>query len=202
MMIFWNKLAYMAQLLIACTVFMYPLRKKSYYELRTAVSTVFLLIVAYGVNTFIGDPSQERFGTIGILIYWGCFLLLCVVYVWFCVDISLSEIVYCVCCASAMQHTAYDAYQIYFLLVGEYPVVYVLIYAVFYFAYYYFFVRKLASEGRYRAVLLSYFVGAGSSTGEIASAKGTGWNQLCLVPAEGTVPCNSGNNRDYQPEMS
>lgn len=145
-MAFWEKLAYMVQLLTACSVFMYPIRKRENYAWRSIGSAVLLLTVVYFLNSFMGEPP----GKTAILLYWIFFLILCLLYVWICADVPYSEVVYCACCAAAMQHTAYDIYQIYFLLVGKYPVVYVIIYGAVYFAYYYFFARKLTVDGRYR----------------------------------------------------
>lgn len=144
---FWEKLAYMVQLLLACQVFMFPIRKRRKYGLLSISGAVFLLSASYLVNTYIGEPSG---GKITLLFYWIFFLIFCLCYVWFCAEISYGEVIYCVVCASAMQHTAYDVYQIYFLLAGKYPAVYVMIYGAVYFLYYYFFARKLAADGRYR----------------------------------------------------
>lgn len=152
MIALWDKVAYMAQLLVACFVFMHPIQKKEYYAWRIVASTAFFLFVAYVINYFDAEAYFAHLGIMGMMLYWFGFLLFCVVHVWFCAEASLSEIVYCVCCASAMQHTAYDLYQIYFLLIGKYPIVYVLIYIAVYSAYYYFFARKLALAGRYRVV--------------------------------------------------
>lgn len=137
----------MAQLLLACQVFMRPIRKQKDYGIRSVSGALILLAISYLVNSLIKEPSA---GKITILFYWMFFLMLCLFYVGFCAEISYSEVIYCVTCASAMQHTAYDIYQIYFLTIGKYIVVYVLIYAVVYFLYYYFFARRLAVDGRYR----------------------------------------------------
>lgn len=144
---FWEKVAYMVQLLIACAVFMHPIQKRENYVCRAIGSAAVLLTGVYFLNSFIGEPS----GKAVLLLYWVFFLLLCLLYVRTCAAVPGSEVVYCACCAAAMQHTAYDIYQIYFLLVGRYPIVYALIYGAVYFVYYYFFARKLAVDGRYRA---------------------------------------------------
>lgn len=147
-MIFWDKIAYMAQLLAACLVFMYPIQKRKNFVCRSFGGAVFLLVIAYFVNSCIGEPSG---GKIALLLYWIFFVVLCFLYVRLCAAVPFGETVYCAICAAAMQHTAYDVYQIYFLLFGKYPIVYVMIYGGVYFTYYYFFVRKLAVDGRYRA---------------------------------------------------
>lgn len=146
MMLFWSRISYMAQLLAACLIFMAPARKRNGYPIRAALSAIVLLAVSYGINSLF--PRLEL--GLAFLLYWSVFLVLCVPFIWFCIDVTLIEVTYCMVCASAMQHITYDLCEVYRLLVRDGSLAYLVIYVLIYTLFARFFVRKIAGTDGYR----------------------------------------------------
>ncbi len=142
----WSRISYMAQLLGACLIFMAPARKRKQYPLRAALFAAVLLTTSYWINVLF---SELELGW-GLLLYWAVFLVLCVPFVWFCIDVTLVEVVYCTTCASAMQHIAYDLCEAFRLLVRDVPLAYLAIYVSIYLLFARSFVQKIAGTDGYR----------------------------------------------------
>lgn len=141
----WIKVSYMVQLITACFIFMQPLQKKEGYPFRIAAGAVILLTISFVLNHLIIIPETG----IAALLYWMLFWLLCFPYVRFCILGNKTEVIYCVICASAMQHATCNLYIIFETVAERNFLVFLLTSAVLYSLFYQFIVRKLAVEGHY-----------------------------------------------------
>lgn len=139
----WLKVSYMVQLISACLIFMLPLRKRKQFGLRMAAASVVLLAGTYVVNSLYVEQA------IGILffLYWGHYILICVLFVWWGMEGTWVEAAYCAICACAMQHVAFDVYLILQVMTGTYHVASVFAYMGVYLLFYYLFARKLPRQG-------------------------------------------------------
>lgn len=145
MLEFWDKIAYMVQFLAACMIFMIPARKKRRFLVRTGAAACLLILTSYGVNSIWGVVPQ----TSASILYWGFYVIACIWFVMNGMDGNLLQAVYCVICASGMQHIAFDVYLIYEIAGGRSYVVPVLIFAASYLLIYRTIVRKLPENGMF-----------------------------------------------------
>ena len=139
MMEIWNDISYMVELLAACMIFMFPLRRKKGFAVRTGGMTVLLLLTAYIFNSRWGIPEGGAFH----FIYWAAYLAASVVYIWVSMGKGFLRAAYCAVFACAVQHIAYDLYLIYAILGGNNYFVIVLIFVAVYLAAYLYMAKKL-----------------------------------------------------------
>lgn len=142
---FWDNISYTVELLISCLIVMHPLRKRGHYVLRFSGAAAVFLAASYFYNSAIGSPNEG----VGMFLYWTMFLVACIPVVRFCTGASMNEVVFCVICASALQHITYDIYMV---ISALWAVPYVILFAIYvgaYFLFYRIFVQKLVRNGRY-----------------------------------------------------
>lgn len=145
MMLFWDKISYMVQLLLACMIFMAPARKRGHFALRTGILAVCFLLLSYGVNTWAGEPEQGIF----LFAYWAFYIVLCVLFVWNGLDAGICQAVYCAVFGCGMQHIAYDVYLLYTFGGREDWLGPLLIYAGIYLLFYRLFALRLPEQGAF-----------------------------------------------------
>lgn len=144
---FWDKIAYMIQLLAACLVFLLPARKRDYAAARVCAGAVVLIVLAYFVNTYYSEPA----GGIQPFTYWAFYIIVCILFVWFVMDGTILQALYCAICACGMQHIAFDMYLIHRILGGNSLFISIFSYIVIYIMFYHFFAKKLPENGRFAA---------------------------------------------------
>ena len=109
MMELWNRISYMVQLNAACLMFMLPAQKSQRFYLRFLLGALATIGAAFWINGSLGEDGIAKL-SYG---YWLGYIMVCVAFVWICLDISFKEAIYCAICACAMQHVAYDMVIIY-----------------------------------------------------------------------------------------
>lgn len=139
----WDKIAYIVQLAASCFLFMLPARKRGHFYARVLAGFFLLLLISFGTNSVL----ESRIMGPWTIVYWSGYVLLCIPYIWACLDISFLKAVYCAVCACAMQHVAYDMVLIYQILGGLGSVVPVLLYVGIYGAFYRLFAGRLSESG-------------------------------------------------------
>lgn len=138
----WLKVSYMVQLIGACLLFMLPLRKKKRFGIRMGVASAILILTSYAVNVIdVGQLYGAWF-----FLYWGLYILICVLFVWIGMDGTWLEAVYYAICACAMQHVAFDVYLILQIVTGEKTLLSVLAYIGIYLLFYFFFAKKMTQQ--------------------------------------------------------
>lgn len=142
---FWDRIAYMAELLAACILFMMPLRRGKRFVGRMSGMIVLLLALSWGLNALI----EVQHGGVIYFIYWAVYIVICIIFTWFCLECSLMVSVYYTVCACAVQHIAHDGYLIIEIMTGKgiwfsFPV-YTLIYLLAYF----FMAKKMTEQENY-----------------------------------------------------
>ena len=105
----WEKISYIVQLIAACALFMIHSRKRANFVLRMVLCSGTLVLTSYGVNSIL---ENQKF-SVWIVLYWAAFLLVCVLLMYVCLDVSALQAAYCAICACAMQHAAFDVSKIY-----------------------------------------------------------------------------------------
>lgn len=141
----WDRISYMVQIIIACLVFMVPARKKDHFVLKMIACSLILIFFSYFMNvTDMGEFNRPLF-----TIYWAYFPMICIPLVWIGLDGLFMGAVYCLMCASAMQHIAYDLYLIVEILFGDVYLIGLLIYVVVYALFFRFMAKKLPTNGEY-----------------------------------------------------
>lgn len=148
----WEKISYIVQLIAACALFMIHSRKRANFVLRMVLCSGTLVLTSYGVNSIL---ENQKF-SVWIVLYWAAFLLVCVLLMYVCLDVSALQAAYCAICACAMQHAAFDVSKIY-LEFGNSRVVQALVYAVVYALFYYLFARRINGHGESRVHLETLF---------------------------------------------
>ena len=141
----WNRISYMAELLAACMVFLFPQRGKNKILLKAGGMAVLLILFAYMINSKwdLASAGLYSFG------YWAAYLLVIGLFVWFCMGGFLLKAAYYAIFACAVQHISYDIYLIYAILGGQNYVVIVLIFILVYVLAYFFVARKLVFDERF-----------------------------------------------------
>lgn len=153
MMSLWENISYMVQLDVACLLFMIPAQKKRHFYLRFFLGSVITMLFASQVSSTLGNMGNGWLS----YAYWNGHILVCVVLVWVCLDISFMEAVYCAICACTMQHVAYDMVLIHQILSGGVSLIQILLYAVIYLFFYQTFARKLPKQGHFSVNKTSLF---------------------------------------------
>lgn len=146
---FWSKISYMVQLIVACTLFVLPARKKKNFTKKMLVCALGLLVVCYVLNSICEVSSTSVLG----LIYWAYYIVACAFFAWISLDGSVLRAVYCAVCACAVQHIAFDICLIYDFLFESSNVwtgiVYFLIYFLVYGMFYFFLAQNLTQRGEF-----------------------------------------------------
>lgn len=142
---FWLKIAFIIQMLVACLVFMAPLRKRKLFITRIAVNAILLILLFYYINNIY---ETDAFG-IPVFLYWGSYLIASIFFVWAGVEGNLAHAVYCTLCAYGVQHVAINMFRIlkYGFLCGD--VAAVLIYIIVHIIAYFLIAKKLSQNGKY-----------------------------------------------------
>ncbi|MCD7867768.1 MAG: ATP-binding protein [Clostridiales bacterium] len=150
---FWGKISYTVQLLAACLVFMLPARKRPHFPAIAAGGAGMCLALSYAVNSFYAPSSVSA----GMMIYWLAYIVVSMVYIFCCLDITMTQAVYCAAYCGGVQHIAYDLYMILFLLGRGNPLLYFLIYAAVYVLCYFLCAKKLPEQGVFSVTIQSLF---------------------------------------------
>lgn len=145
MMELWNRISYMVQLNAACLMFMLPAQKSQRFYLRFLLGALATIGAAFWINGSLGEDGIAKL-SYG---YWLGYIMVCVAFVWICLDISFKEAIYCAICACAMQHVAYDMVIIYQVAGGSSSLVQIAIYILIYAIFYQTFARKLPKRGSF-----------------------------------------------------
>ncbi|SCH55996.1 Uncharacterised protein [uncultured Clostridium sp.] len=145
MMELWNRISYMVQLNAACLMFMLPAQKSQRFYLRFLLGALATIGAAFWINGSLGEDGIAKL-SYG---YWLGYIMVCVAFVWICLDISFKEAIYCAICACAMQHVAYDMVIIYQVAGGGSSLVQIAIYILIYAIFYQTFARKLPKRGSF-----------------------------------------------------
>ena len=140
MLEFWDKISYMAELLAACMIFIVPIKKDRTAIHRLILMTVFLILMAYIINSNWNPESSGVF----YVVYWSAYYIATGIFVWICMGGALLRAAYVAIFACAVQHIAYDIYLIYNILGGMHYVIIVAVYIIVYGIAYFLFARKLA----------------------------------------------------------
>lgn len=153
MWIMWSKISYIVQILAACCIFLIPAKKKKNFPIRVLVSGLALIIGAYILSFYheTTDPGNLA------LQFWAIYIFSAVAFVWFNMQCTFLEAVYCGICSCGLQHISFDFYMIIQQLSGEqstnpsilYSMIFLLIYVGIYIFGYLFLSRKLVEGGRY-----------------------------------------------------
>ena len=141
----WNDISYMVELLAACMIFLFPMRKKKGFAVKTAGFTALFILISYVVNSNWDLTSNGAL----TFVYWAAYLLVMWLYVWLCMGGSAVKAVYYAIYACAVQHIAYDIYLIYTILGGDNYMIIVLIFVAVYLLAYLLAARKLARENSF-----------------------------------------------------
>ncbi len=146
MMEVWLKISYMVQLMFACFLFMIPAHKKEGFFLKVLVCSVSLILISY----YIDNSSIWNQNDISGLLYWGYYIIACVLFIWIGIGGEILQSVYYAICACAVQHVAFDIYIIVEILYQKenawINLIYIFIYIVVYGAFYLFLIRKLTEK--------------------------------------------------------
>lgn len=138
-----DKISYIMELLTACLIFMIPMRKRKKFWLIESILIIFLIF-----SVFVLNLIYKPYPLGGIdFIYWGLYLIAAAIFSYVGIDGSWTQAIYCMVCASAMQHIAFDIYLIYKISGGTNLIINILIYIVVYSSFYYFYVSKLTENG-------------------------------------------------------
>ena len=97
---------YMAQIIVACLLFMIPVAKRRRFPARFASCTIVLLMIAYMFGAAVTVPDNLLLA----ILYWPAFAVICLPAVALCLQAGLSEVLYCTICANATQHAANECY--------------------------------------------------------------------------------------------
>lgn len=149
----WEKISYIVQLIVACSLFMVHCRKRAGFVPRMILCSGAFVLVSWWINSIL---ENQKF-SIWIVLYWAAFLLACVLLMYICLEGSVLQAAYCAICACAMQHVAFDMNEIYLELGGSSPFMQVLMYAAVYLLFYQLFARKMNGHGDSRISLESLF---------------------------------------------
>lgn len=141
----WTKMSFMIQMAGACYVFMIPLRKRSFFVLRTGLVTVLFAFAYYIFNSSY---------TTGIYIfqdflYWGSYFVVSVLLVWAGIDGSISQVVFCTVCAYAIQHISMDMFWILRDGFCCNDIISALVYIGIHIVSYHIFAKRLSVNGQY-----------------------------------------------------
>ena len=102
----WLQVSYMAQIIVACLLFMIPVAKRRRFPARFASCTIVLLMIAYMFGAAVTVPDNLLLA----ILYWPAFAVICLPAVALCLQAGLSEVLYCTICANATQHAANECY--------------------------------------------------------------------------------------------
>jgi len=97
----WLQVSYMAQIIVACLLFMIPVAKRRRFPARFASCTIVLLMIAYMFGAAVTVPDNLLLA----ILYWPAFAVICLPAVALCLQAGLSEVLYCTICANATQPT-------------------------------------------------------------------------------------------------
>lgn len=151
----WLQVSYMAQIIVACLLFMIPVAKRRRFPARFASCTIVLLMIAYMFGAAVTVPDNLLL----VILYWPAFAVICLPAVALCLQAGLSEVLYCTICANATQHAANECYLALSIALGrttpDLPTLLnglltTVIYIAIYGAFFIMFARKLAVHGHYR----------------------------------------------------
>lgn len=152
----WIQVAYMAQLIVACGLFIMPVSKRRSFPMRAVLCSVGLLAFTVVFALAVPIPG-DLFATV---LYWPIFAVACVPAIAVCIRGSVSEVIYCAICANATQHAANECYMALATVAGiaASPAVPILLngiltmlpYCAVYISFYLMFARKLAAHGHYQ----------------------------------------------------
>ena len=126
-------------------MFMLPAQKSQRFYLRFLLGALATIGAAFWINGSLGEDGIAKL-SYG---YWLGYIMVCVAFVWICLDISFKEAIYCAICACAMQHVAYDMVIIYQVAGGGSSLVQIAIYILIYAIFYQTFARKLPKRGSF-----------------------------------------------------
>ena len=140
MLEFWNKISYMVELLVACMIFIIPIKMNITAICRSFLMAVLFITLAYIVNLNWNSSSSGFF----YVMYWSAYYMVAGIFVWICMGGGFLRAAYVAIFACAVQHIAYDIYLIYSILVGIHYMVIVAIYIIVYGIAYFLFARKMA----------------------------------------------------------
>ena len=126
-------------------MFMLPAQKSQRFYLRFLLGALATIGAAFWINGSLGEDGIAKL-SYG---YWLGYIMVCVAFVWICLDISFKETIYCAICACAMQHVAYDMVIIYQVAGGGSSLVQIAIYILIYAIFYQTFARKLPKRGSF-----------------------------------------------------
>ena len=102
----WLQVSYMAQIIVACLLFMIPVAKRRRFPARFASCTIVLLMIAYMFGAAVTVPDNLLLA----ILYWPAFAVICLPAVALCPQAGLSEVLYCTICANATQHADNECY--------------------------------------------------------------------------------------------
>lgn len=151
----WLQVSYMAQIIVACLLFIIPVVKRRRFSARFASCTIVLLMIAYMFGAAVTVPDNLLLA----ILYWPAFAVICLPAVALCLQVGLSEVLYCTICANATQHAANECYLALSIALGrttpDLPTLLnglltTVIYIAIYGAFFIMFARKLAVHGHYR----------------------------------------------------
>lgn len=160
---YWNRIAYMVQLIGACLVFVLPAHKRKHCAARMIFCSLVLIAVSYVLNTVYPQGLNPSVGKTNILwvIYWFFYVFGAIIFVWSGIESTISGIVYCAICACTVQHIAFDCYMIFRLIWKQENwqsgIAYLLIYIVVYLVSYLFVGNKLIEYGKFKTSRESLF---------------------------------------------
>ena len=84
----WLQVSYMAQIIVACLLFMIPVAKRRRFPARFASCTIVLLMIAYMFGAAVTVPDNLLLA----ILYWPAFAVICLPAVALCLQAGLSEV--------------------------------------------------------------------------------------------------------------
>lgn len=144
MMEIWDKISYTVQLLAACLIFMFPIRKKKYFYIFATAAGIVSVGFSYLLNSIYLIPNTKLL----LIVYWFQYIIVCIIYVWLCTEMNLVQSVYCALLACGVQHISFDIYIIQQETIGSNILLSVAIYLAVYNLFYFFYAKKLPNYGQ------------------------------------------------------
>lgn len=102
----WLQVSYMAQIIVACLLFMIPVAKRRRFPARFASCTIVLLMIAYMFGAAVTVPDNLLLA----ILYWPAIRGHMPSRSGVVSAGGLSEVLYCTICANATQHAANECY--------------------------------------------------------------------------------------------
>ena len=83
----WLQVSYMAQIIVACLLFMIPVAKRRRFPARFASCTIVLLMIAYMFGAAVTVPDNLLLA----ILYWPAFAVICLPAVALCLQHAANE---------------------------------------------------------------------------------------------------------------